>query len=193
MSRTTSLVLASESPRRADLLRAAGFEFQVVPPLVDERPRAGELPRELVQRLAAEKSAVVARVHASSVVLGADTVVISQGETLGKPVDAVDATRMLGLLSGRTHEVITAVSVRHEACHATSVASASVRFLSLNAWEIAWYVASGESAGKSGAYAIQGLASRFVDRIEGSYGAIVGLPVAAVYRLLCELEVDVGW
>ena len=191
MSRTVSLVLASESPRRADLLRAAGFEFQIVPPFVDERHRPGESPRELVQRLAAEKSAAVACVHAGSVVLGADTVVIVQGEILGKPIDDVDAIRMLGLLSGRTHEVLTAVSLRHEARHATSLASTSVRFLSLDVSEIAWYVASGEPIGKAGGYAIQGLASRFVDQIEGSYDAVVGLSVATVYRLLREFEVDV--
>ena len=192
MPPTPRLVLASASPRRAELLRVAGFEFEIVPPAVDEQPRPREQPRALVQRLAAAKSAAVAQRRTESVVLGADTAVVVDNAILGKPVDEADATRMLQLLSGRTHDVLTAISLRTGARHLMSLESTRVRFVPLDAQEIAWYVASGEPSDKAGAYAIQGLASRFVDSFEGSYGTVVGLPVAAVYRLLGELRVDAG-
>lgn len=184
------LILASASPRRAELLRAAGFQFDVVPATVDEQPLAGETPRDYVQRLAALKSAAVARQFADRPVLGADTAVVLDKRVLGKPVDEADAAQMLRMLAGRTHDVLTGVSIRLGTRHSSAVDEATVRFSRLDADEIAWYVASGEPAGKAGAYAIQGCASRFIDWIEGSYTSIVGLPVAAVYRLLRELGVE---
>ncbi len=178
------LILASRSPRRAELLRAAGFDFDVVPADVDERIGPGESPEEYVVRVAALKAAVVGRRIPGRIVLGADTEVVLDGEVLGKPGDDEEAARMLRRLAGRTHLVLTGVVLRHGDREVREVASTRVRFLPLGESEIAWYVASGEPRDKAGAYAIQGLASRFVEWIEGSYSNVVGLPVATVYRLL---------
>jgi septum formation protein len=182
------LILASASPRRAELLRAAGFEFDIVAVGVDETVRDGESPAAYVSRLAAEKSARAARVVGvagdSAIVLGADTAVVVDGEILGKPVDDVDAAGMLRRLSGRRHEVLTGVSLRRAATELGRVEISAVDFAPLTDEEIAWYVASGEGRDKAGAYAIQGLASRFIPRIEGSYSNIVGLPVACIHELI---------
>ena len=183
------LILASASPRRAELLRAAGIEFDVMPADVDETLHGGESPEQYVRRVANAKACgVLARSHGRPVV-AADTVVVVDGEILGKPVDADDAGRMLKMLSGKRHEVLTAVSVSlggpEDACPAASaVERTTVEFAALSDAEIAEYVASGEPLDKAGAYAIQGRASRFVTRIEGSYSNVVGLPVALVYNLL---------
>ncbi len=182
------LVLASASPRRAELLQAAGFAFDVVPSHIDEAMRIGERPREYVRRMAAEKSAAVAarpldaRGHA--VILAADTAVIVDDDVLGKPRDDDDAARMLRRLSGRVHQVLTGVSVRQGAYEAGRVVSTDVEFTRLSDEEVAWYVASGEGNDKAGAYAIQGVASRFIPRINGSYSNVVGLPIACVFELL---------
>ena len=199
------LVLASASPRRAELLRAAGFAFETCPVDVDEGARAGEAAASYVRRLAAEKSALAAMAvqgpagveedaREGVVVLGADTAVVVDGEILGKPRDNSDAAAMLRRLSGRRHDVMTGVSVRTCADEVGRVETTAVSFAPLRPDEIAWYVASGEGRDKAGAYAIQGLASRFVSRIEGSYSNVVGLPLACVYELLKELGVDYsGW
>ncbi len=180
------LILASASPRRADLLTAAGFEFAVRPVDIDEQPRDGEVPVDYVLRLAREKAAAAAAVamEPTAVVLAADTSVIVDGLILGKPLDEQDAARMLRLLSGRDHEVLTGVALLQGGREATAVASSRVKFLPLTTEEITWYVASGEPLDKAGAYAVQGLASRFVEEIHGSYANVVGLPVALVYKLL---------
>jgi septum formation protein len=178
------LVLASGSPRRADLLRSAGFEFQIEPVEVDEGPLAGEDPAVMVERLAGEKASLVARRFPDAAVIGADTVVVVDGAILGKPVDDRDAAGMLARLSGRSHDVLTGVAVHANGSRLSAVERTVVRFLPLSAAEIAWYVASGEPRDKAGAYGVQGLASRFVVRIEGSYSNVVGLPVARVYELL---------
>lgn len=190
------LILASASPRRAELLRVAGVDFDILVEPVDESVRAGEQPAGHVSRLADAKVRAVMPRAGGRPVLGADTVVVVDDAILGKPVDAEDAGRMLRLLSGRAHEVMTGVSLRRgedlprapegsappiEA--QTQVAVTTVEFAPLSDAEIAWYVASGEAFDKAGAYAIQGLASRFVTRIEGSYTNVVGLPIALVYRL----------
>ena len=176
------LILASASPRRAELLRAAGYEFETVVAAVDERVRDGETPAEYVRRLAAEKSAAVQT--ADLIILGADTTVVIDGEILGKPQDDDEAAAMLRRLAGRRHEVLTGVSIRHGTHEVGRVESTAVWFSTLTNEDIAWYVASGEGRDKAGAYAIQGLASRFIPRIEGSYANVVGLPVAAVGELL---------
>ncbi len=176
------LILASASPRRAELLRAAGYEFEIVVSDVDERVRDGETPAEYVRRLAAEKSAAVQA--ADAIILGADTTVVVDGEILGKPRDDDEAAAMLRRLAGRRHEVLTGVSIRYGAHEVGSVESTAVWFSVLTKEDIAWYVASGEGRDKAGAYAIQGLASRFIPRIEGLYANVVGLPVAAVAELL---------
>ena len=189
------LILASQSPRRAELLRAAGYEFTVQTVDVDESLRPGEAPREYVLRLASAKStagltAVEDRAGVS--VLGADTVVVSGRDILGKPRDAEDAARMLRRLSGRTHQVVTGVSMRTAGDELSTVETTAVTFVPLSEDQIAWYVASGEGSDKAGAYAIQGLASRFVTRIEGSYSNVVGLPVAAVEQLIIRLRRGAG-
>jgi septum formation protein len=183
------LILASRSPRRAALLRAAGFAFDVDPVDIDERPLDGEPPRNYVTRLALEKARRVACRNPGSLVLGADTTVLVGRRLLGKPADSADAAAMLKLLSGRTHRVLTGVALCLDSSSWTAVEVTWVRFLPLTDDEIAWYVGTGEPDGKAGAYAIQGLGSRFVDRIEGSYTNVVGLPVTTVYRRL----VEIGW
>jgi septum formation protein len=186
------LILASASPRRAELLRAAGYEFDVVVADVDESIRAGESPSTYVRRLAAEKSARVAadlarhagRPLPDVVVLGADTSVVVDGAILGKPGDAGEGAEMLRRLSGRTHEVLTGISLRQGAYEIGRVETTAVTFRALTDEDISWYVASGEGRDKAGGYAIQGLASRFIPGIAGSYANVVGLPVATVDELL---------
>ncbi len=188
------LVLASASPRRAELLRAAGLEFETLAVDVDETTRAGESPGAYVRRLAAEKSARAAELVGASrgdvVVLGADTAVVVDGTILGKPREAGECATMLRRLSGVRHDVLTGVSLRRGKLERGSVELTTVLFAALSDDEIAWYVASGEGRDKAGAYAIQGLASRFALRIDGSYTNVVGLPVASVYRLLTEFKVE---
>jgi septum formation protein len=177
------LVLASRSPRRAELLRAAGIEFTIRSMEIDETPREGELPRDYVLRLAEEKARAVAA-DESEVVLAADTTVVLGAEIMGKPVDAADATRMIGALAGQKHQVITGVFLKCGTYLTGNIATTDVWMAPMTAAEIADYVASGEPMDKAGAYAIQGLASRFVERINGSYSNVVGLPIALVYGLL---------
>jgi septum formation protein len=185
------LVLASASPRRAELLRAAGFAFDVVANDIDECRLPDEPPETYVRRLAAEKSARALadpRSHLQDmVVIGADTTVVVDDEILGKPRDDDDAATMLLRLSGRPHEVMTGLSLRRGALELGRVGTTTVYFAPLDPDEIEWYVRSGEGRDKAGAYAIQGLASRFVRRIEGSYANVVGLPVETVRDLLKEL------
>jgi len=178
------LILASASPRRAELLRAAGYEFETIVADVDERARNGETPAEYVRRLAAEKSAAVQSYVQEAIILGADTTVVVDGKILGKPRDDGEAAAMLRRLSGRRHEVLTGISIRQGPHEVGRVESTAVWFAELTKEDIAWYVASGEGRDKAGAYAIQGLASRFIPRIDGSYANVVGLPVAAVVELL---------
>jgi len=182
------LILASASPRRAELLAAAGFVFEVRPQHVDETPRDGESAEAYVLRVAWEKVHSACR-KSGVTVIGADTVVLADGAMLGKPADAAEATGMLQRLSGRDHTVLTGVAVGGQK-EAGEVCRTTVRFLPLSDEEIAWYVASGEPWDKAGGYAIQGLASRFVERIEGSYSNVVGLPIAVVYRLLRRTGMD---
>lgn len=177
-------MLASRSPRRAELLTAAGFEFTVRVADIDETPRDGEDPQCYVMRLALEKADVVPVNH-GEIVLAADTTVVLDGQIMGKPKDTADAARMLRALSGQRHEVITAICLkRGEDGVETDVSQTHVWFIPLTDAEIAEYVATGEPMDKAGAYGIQGLASKFIDRIEGSYTNVVGLDVAMVYREL---------
>jgi septum formation protein len=179
------LILASSSPRRAELLTQAGFEFQIDAADVDETVLSGESPDAYVARVAREKARVVATRHAAdAVILAADTTVVVEGEILAKPLDAADATRMLTLLSGTVHDVLTGVVVVSGGRESVEVVRTRVHFIELTAADIAWYVATGEADGKAGAYGIQGRAARFVDWIEGSWSNVVGLPVATVARML---------
>jgi septum formation protein len=190
-----TIVLASASPRRQELLRAAGIAFTVQAADINETPLAGEGPRECAERLAREKALSVARGRPESWVLGADTIVVVDDVILGKPRDADDAVRMLRLLSGRTHVVITGVclagpvgSGQWPVASNTKTASETTRvtFSDVSDDEIREYVAGGEPMDKAGAYAIQGMAARWIPRIEGDYSNVVGLPVALVYRMLRE-------
>src|SRR5215475_3496828 len=175
------LILASSSPRRAELLRAAGINFTVRAADIDETIRPNELPRDYVVRLSREKARAVAREN--ELALGADTTVVINGEIAGKPADADDAGRMLRALSGRWHEVLTGVTLARADQILSAIASTRVKFARLSDAEIDWYVSTGEPMDKAGAYAIQGHASLFIERIEGSYSNVVGLPVQLVYRL----------
>jgi len=184
------LLLASNSPRRRELLSNAGFDFEVIPSDVDEgEPSSDELPQEYAQRVARTKALHVAdRAPSGTLVLGADTIVVIGGLILGKPSGPLDATRMLRLLSGQTHEVITAICLVRapNQVAAADHANTFVTFSKLSEDEIRSYVASKEPFDKAGAYAIQGLASKFVVHISGCYFNVVGLPVALLHDLLKE-------
>ena len=175
------LVLASGSPRRAELLRQAGIRFEVSVPDVDETLHPGEAPEAYVRRLAAAKARHVAASHPGRPVLGADTTVVVDGQVLGKPCDAADAVRMLGQLSGRSHLVLTGVCLIGPAGETRiDAAVTTVEFRALQAAEIGEYVDSGEPMDKAGGYAIQGGAAGFVTRLDGEYSNVVGLPVALI-------------
>jgi septum formation protein len=189
------IVLASASPRRQELLRNAGISFTVQPADINETPLASESPRDCAERLAREKALAVSQANSEQWVLGADTIVVVDAAILGKPCDAEDAARMLRLLSGRTHAVITGVCVvepvvRGQGSVAGEIKTSSettlVTFCEMSEEEIRDYVSTGEPRDKAGAYAIQGMASRWIPRIEGDYSNVVGLPVALVYRMLRE-------
>jgi septum formation protein len=180
------LILASRSPRRAEILTAAGWPFETAPADIDESVHPGEHPITYVERLALSKAQAVASTLTDGLVLGADTTVVINGEILGQPLDDGDARRMLKLLSGNWHEVLTGVAlvragakgnalVRHE--------TTRVLFAEMSEEEIAWYIATGETRGKAGAYGIQRHAALFVKEIEGDYFNIVGLPLRLVYDL----------
>jgi septum formation protein len=182
------LVLASASPRRQELLRNAGIFFEVQPASIPEDPLPGEDARACAERLAREKALAIAEKRPTDVVLGADTVVVIDGQVLGKPMDAADATRMLRMLSGRQHEVITGICLLAGGQWWVASETTRVTMSAISDAEIAGYVASGEPMDKAGAYAIQGVASRWIPRIEGDYSNVVGLPIGLVYRMLRQLE-----
>jgi septum formation protein len=184
------LILASASPRRRELLTQAGFAFEVKPAHVNEDLQPGEDPIAYVVRLAREKSqSVFAEIQSKQsapphVVLGADTTVTLDGHILAKPEDAADAARMLRILSGRTHRVITGVAITSSTGTEVAAEVTGVQFLTLSDEEIAAYVATGEPMDKAGAYGIQGYAARWIPRIEGCYFNVVGLPLALVTTML---------
>ncbi|HEV2423918.1 MAG TPA: Maf family protein [Terriglobia bacterium] len=189
------LILASGSPRRREILRNAGFDFEVRPGSVNEDPLPGEAPETMVMRLAREKALqVAADAPSGTIVLGADTTVVVDIEMLAKPLDAADAARMLRLLSGRAHTVLTGVCIVEAPGRvaASGCERTEVRFRTLTDSDIRDYVASGEPFDKAGAYAVQGRASRFVTRIEGCYFNVMGLPVALVDTLLASEGVVPG-
>jgi septum formation protein len=187
------LVLASASPRRQELLRSAGISFTVHPAHIDETPLSNESPRDCAERLAREKALAVWRSRPHDRVLGADTIVVVNGIILNKPTDAADAARMLHLLSGRVHEVITGVclvTAAEDGNPQMSVASEStlVTMCAISEREIQEYIATAEPMDKAGAYAIQGMASRWISRIEGDYTNVVGMSVPLAYRMLRNLK-----
>jgi septum formation protein len=181
------ITLASRSPRRAELLKAAGIPFTVRAAEVDETPRANEDAQEYVLRLAREKAEAISAAD-DEIVLAADTTVVLAGRIMGKPFDPREAAEMLGSLAGQRHEVITGICLKRSSRVIPDIAITAVWFAPLSEAEIADYVASGEPMDKAGAYAIQGLAAKFIQRIDGSYSNVVGLPVALVYARLCEMS-----
>jgi septum formation protein len=180
------VVLASNSPRRREILTAAGIPFIIRAPGIAEERRPGEGPLDYVRRLAEEKAFAIP-IAPGEIVLAADTVVVLQEHILEKPRDQTDALRMLRLLSGQEHQVITGVCLRTADTKVIDIAVTKVRFVPLTEDELKDYAASGESMDKAGGYAIQGRASKFIDRIEGCYFNVVGLPIALVYAHLKKL------
>jgi septum formation protein len=181
-----TLILASGSPRRAELLKSAGFEFEVRAADIDESPLASEAASDYVIRVAREKAQSVASgiTGTGAIVLAADTTVVTNSRIMGKPRNGEDAASMLAALSGTVHEVLTGVVVRVDTREQVELVTTRVHFLPLTPAVIAWYVSTGEPSGKAGAYAIQGYAARFIDWIDGSWSNVVGLPLATVSRML---------
>jgi len=182
------LILASASPRRRELLTQAGFVFTVLPADIDESRLAGEAPADYVRRLALEKAQAIHKRHPQATVLGADTTVVCDGEILGKPADRGEAEQMLRRLSHRAHEVHTGLAVVETAGERAHVETTRVFFGAVGEAELAHYLSTGDSLDKAGAYGIQGYAARWIPRIEGDYFNVMGLPIAALVRLLGEVS-----
>lgn len=190
MTRLPALYLASTSPRRREILNALGLDFSVLHVDIDEAPRPAEAPGEMAVRLATEKvQAAAAGPH--DLVLGADTVVVIDGRLLGKPVDQDDCLAMLAALAGRSHTVVTGVALRDSHGIRTALSETEVYFRKISSDEALAYWQSGEPCDKAGAYAIQGIGGGFVERIEGSYSGVVGLPVFETAALLREAGIEV--
>ncbi len=182
------LILASSSPRRKELLDAVGWPYEAIVAGIDESLRPNEAPAVYVQRLARSKAEAVAERVQSGLILGADTTVVINDEILGQPLDDEDARRMLKLLNGKWHEVLTGVAVvRAGGETRVDYESTRVRFAEMAEREIDWYVSTGEARGKAGAYGIQGAAGLFIEEIQGDYFNIVGLPIRLVYELTAQV------
>jgi len=186
------LILASASPRRQELLRSIGLEFETIPSRVDEAPRRGETARDYVLRVAKEKALDVARRLFEGIVIAADTAVVMDGKILGKPADVRQARRMLRKLSGCWHQVLTALYLveAHTGRKTWGLERTKVKFSRLSRREIDWYLSTGEFADKAGAYAIQGYGSLLIEKIEGDYSNVVGLPLRLLSRLVARLGID---
>ncbi|MDQ6888135.1 MAG: Maf family protein [Gemmatimonadota bacterium] len=187
------VVLASASPRRHDLLNMIGISHDVMPADIDESYRDGERPRAYAERLAREKGALVAATRRDSLVISADTIVVIDGRVLGKPASAAEADRMLRQLSGRTHEVVTAVAATLAGRTESGVEEVRVTFRQLSAELVARYVATGEPLDKAGAYGIQGFGATIVERIEGDYFAVMGLALGRLIELVGGLGLVYGF
>jgi septum formation protein len=181
-----TLILASASPRRRDLLTQAGLRFDVLPSHIDETRHPNESPTAYVQRLALEKAQAIHAIHPKSIVLGADTTVVVDQEILNKPIDLAAAERMLRQLSNRVHHVHTGIAVVTATARLTHVETTSVFFSPIPDADLAHYLTTGDSLDKAGAYGIQGYAARWIPRIEGDFFNVMGLPLAATLRLLHE-------
>lgn len=177
------ILLASQSPRRAEILSAVGWEFEAVAANIDETRLTQEDAVTYVERLARTKAETIAKRFSDCLVIGADTVVVIEGEILGQPRDDEDARRMLRLLSGKWHDVMTGVALVREGATVFAHATTRVLFAAMSPEEIDWYVSTGEPLGKAGAYGIQGSAALFIEEIQGEYFNVVGLPVRLVFEL----------
>ena len=186
------IVLASGSPRRAEILKSVGWEFTKDVPDIDESELPGETPEAYVQRLAKIKGKTVAARHSSELVLAADTTVVIDGAIIGKPVDLMDARRMLKLLSGRRHDVLTGVAVVKNGTVQVAMQRTRVKFAELTDAEINFLAEMGDPLDKAGAYAVQAQAALFIERIEGDYWNVVGLPINLVYELVKKAGFDTG-
>ena len=182
------IILASGSPRRAEILTSVGWKFTKSVPNIDETERPGEAAEEYVQRLAREKASAVAAGNPDVPVLGADTTVVIDGRIVGKPADLADAKRMLNLLSGRAHEVLTGVAVVHNGRERVGLQRTQVKFARMMPAEIDFLAENGDPLDKAGAYAVQGQAALFIEGIEGDYWNVVGLPIRLVYELVNNLS-----
>jgi septum formation protein len=183
-----TLILASASPRRRELLAQAGLRFDVLPAHIDETLQPNEAPTSYVQRLALEKAHAIHTLHPKATVLGADTTVVSEQQILNKPTDLADAERMLRQLSNRIHQVHTGIAIVTPTIQLSYVETTSVFFSPIPDTELAHYLATSDSLDKAGAYGIQGYAARWIPRIEGDFFNVMGLPIAAVTRLLRETQ-----
>ncbi len=181
------LILASGSPRRSEILNSVGWEFEKVVADIDETEFEDENPADYVQRLAKEKAEFVAVNYSNQIVLGADTTVVIDNQIIGKPVNFDDAKRMLKLLSGRTHEVLTGVAIVKNGETKVGLQRTKVKFAKLSDSEIEFLVKFGEPLDKAGAYAVQAQAALFIEGIEGDYWNVVGLPISLVYQLVGDL------
>jgi len=181
------IVLASGSPRRSEIMASVGWKFRKVVPDIDESLRNGESPEDYVQRLARSKAEIVAAENADEIVLGADTTVVIDDEIIGKPIDMDDARRMIRLLSGRWHEVLTGVAVVANGDTRVGLQTTRVKFAELSPAEVDFLAEKGDPLDKAGAYAVQAQAALFIEGIEGDYWNVVGLPISLVYRLVQEL------
>jgi septum formation protein len=187
MTKSPPVILASQSPRRRELLTLVGIPHTIRPADIDERYLPGEAPRAHAERLAREKAAVIARDEPDAVVIGSDTIVVVDGEVLGKPRDDQHAAEMLARLSGRSHVVMTAVAVMWRGVELSAVEEVGVTFHPLDADTILAYIATGEPMDKAGAYGIQGYGATIVARVDGDYFAVMGLPLQRLVRLMGQL------
>ena len=189
------LILASSSPRRAGYLRELGFSFRRIVPAVDEKTRRGESPRSYVRRLAESKAGAVSETYPRHWVVGADTTVIVEGKILGKPADDRDARRMLKLLSGRSHQVVSAIALARfqDRILRSAISTTRVFFRKLTPDEIRWYVETGEPMDKAGGYGIQGRGGLLVSRIEGSFSNVVGFPLEKFLELWNDADLPLPW
>ena len=184
MIKLPRLVLASGSPRRSEIMTSVGWEFEKHVPDIDESERNGEPPEDYVTRLAREKAEVIAASHPNEIVLAADTTVVVAGQIVGKPLDLSDARRMISMLAENWHEVLTGIAVAKNGTIACDIQRTRVKFVPMSDAEIDFLVEMGDPLDKAGAYAVQAQAALFIERIEGDYWNVVGLPVSLVYRLV---------
>ena len=175
------IILASASPRRKELLSQLGLDFTIAIPHVDEKTRHGEHPENFCRRISMDKAAIASHDYPDALIIAADTIVVIDGKILGKPHDKKEALAYLSLLAGRMHEVYTGYTIMYKGENKTRVIRTRVHFRAMSKEEILWYIATGEPLDKAGAYAVQGIGSIFVDRLEGSYTNVIGLPLSDLY------------